>query len=201
MTYMKRTIRTAELEAPLPYHFLTSLVVPRPIAWVGSRAEDGTRNLAPFSFFNVVSSDPPMVMFCPVGHPLVRKDTLANVRETGEFTVSLVTEAVAPLMNVTSGTFHAGEDEFAEAGLTPINGSFVNAPFVGESPVALECVVRDIHEVGNGRIVVGEVVAFHIDDSLFDGDRIQSSVIGVVARMGGGEYARTDDPFSMVRPD
>ncbi len=198
---MKRTIRTAELEAPQPYHLLTSLVVPRPIAWVGSRSADGTQNLAPFSFFNVVSFDPPMVMFCPVGQPMVRKDTLANVRDTGEFTVSLVTEAVAPAMNATSGTFLAGEDEFAEAGLTPIQGSHVDAPFVGESPASMECVVRAIHETGNGRIVVGEVLAFHIDDSLFDGDRIQSSKIGAVARMGGREYARTDDPFSMVRPD
>jgi len=198
---MKRTILTTELEAPLPYHFLTSLVVPRPIAWVGSRSKDGIQNLAPFSFFNVVSFDPPMVMFCPVGQPVVRKDTLANVRETREFTVSLVTEAIAPAMNATSGTFDAGQDEFLEAGLTPIQGSYVNAPFVGESPVALECAVRDIHEVGNGRMVIGEVLAFHIDDSLFDGDRIQSSKIGVVARMGGREYARTDDPFSMVRPD
>ena len=131
----------------------------------------------------------------------MRKDTLANVRDTGEFTVSLVTEAVAPAMNATSGTFLAGEDEFAEAGLTPIQGSYVDAPFVGESPVSLECVVRAIHEAGNGRMVVGEVLAFHIDDSLFEGDRIQSSKIGAVARMGGREYARTDDPFSMVRPD
>jgi flavin reductase (DIM6/NTAB) family NADH-FMN oxidoreductase RutF len=197
---MKRTIRTADMPPGDPYKFLSGLVVPRPIAWVGSRSEDGVNNLAPFSFFNVVSVDPPMVMFCPIGQPDMRKDTLENVQATGAYTVNIVSEAVAEQMNVTSGSVPAEIDEFDLAGLTAIEGDLVAAPRVGEAPVSLECELVEVIPVGNGRMVIGEVKVFHVEEEIFDGDWIVSSRIEAIGRMAGYEYARSTDPLNMVRP-
>lgn len=197
---MKRTIRTADMPAGDPYKFLSALVVPRPIAWVGSRSEDGVNNLAPFSFFNVVSVSPPMVMFCPIGQPDMRKDTLENVQATGFYTVNIVSEAVAEQMNMTSGSVPAEIDEFDLAGLTAVEGDLVPAPRVGEAPVSLECELVEVIPVGNGRMVIGEVKVFHVEEEIFDGDWIVSSRIEAIGRMAGYEYARSTDPLNMVRP-
>ena len=197
---MKRTIRTAEMPEGVPYKFLSGLVVPRPIAWVGSRSAEGVNNLAPFSFFNVVSVDPPMVMFCPIGQPDMRKDTLSNVRDTGVYTINIVSEGIAEQMNITSGSVPPEVDEFELAGLTATKGVMVAAPRVEEAPVSLECELVEVLPIGNGRMVIGEVKAFHVDEEIFDGDWIVSSRIEAVGRMAGSEYARTTDPLLMVRP-
>lgn len=149
------------------YKLLSGLVVPRPIGWIGTRRDDGAFNLAPFSFFNVVSSNPPIVLFSAGRHPDRPKDSVAFAEQTGEFSVNIVSEAVAHAMSVTSGSFTAEDDEFAIAGLTAVPGTLIEAPMVEESPANLECKVVNILDVGREartRIVFGEVVAIHVWD-------------------------------------
>ena len=160
------------------YKLLSGLVVPRPIGWIGTRRTDGSYNLAPFSFFNVVSSSPPTVLFSGGRHPDRPKDSVALAEETGEFTVNIVSEDVAPAMNITAGSFTAEDDEFAIAGLTPEKGVKVDAPLVVESPANLECRVVDILSLGTEgrtRVVIGEVVQVHVSSHVLDGTRIHAA--------------------------
>lgn len=179
------------------------LVVPRPIGWVGTRRENGTHNLAPFSFFNVVSSSPPTVLFSGGRHSDRPKDSVTLAQEAGEFTVNIVSEDVAEAMNITSGSFTADDDEFAIAGLTPVIGHNVNAPMVEESPANLECRVVDILDLGSDaktRIVIGEVVAIHVRTDVLDGTRVNSDVLAAIGRMAGNTYIHTRDHFDLIRP-
>lgn len=195
----------SELEPVDGYKLLIGLVVPRPIAWVGTRDEDGRPNLAPYSFFNGVAATPPHVMFSTVGSGAsAGKDTLRNVRATGEFSVSLVTEEVAEPMNVTSGNYPPDVNEFEVAGVTPVAGVVIGAPLVAEAKAGFECRMVDIVHVGEmpmpGNIVIGEVVRFHILGSLLDGTRIDQAALRAVGRLGGPQYTRTREIFSMERP-
>lgn len=184
------------------YKLLSGLIVPRPIGWIGTKRGNGSFNLAPFSFFNVVSTSPPTVLFSGSSHSDRPKDSVSLAEESGEFTVNIVSEDVALAMSVTSGTFGPEDDEFEIAGLTPVPGTVVEAPMVAESPANLECRVTDVLNVGEGntRIVIGRVVALHIDDSVLDGTRINSKQLRAVGRMSGNTYITTDQLFEMVRP-
>ncbi len=185
------------------YKLLSGLIVPRPIGWIGTTRDDGTYNLAPFSFFNVVSSNPPTVLFSGGRHPDRPKDSVAFAESTGEFTVNIVSEDVAEAMNVTAGRFTSADDEFAIAGLTPMPGVKVGAPMVAESPANLECTVTQVLDVGpeaRTRIVIGEVVALHVRDDLLDGTRIDADALRAVGRMAGASYIRTVDRFELTRP-
>ena len=199
----KRVFDAGELDAAERYKLMTGLIVPRPIGWIGSRGADGVNNLAPFSFFNMVSGSPPTLLFT-TGMTIRVKDSLANVRTSGVFTVNVVTEEVATAMNVTSDSFLPGVDEFTAAGLTPIEGEAVAAPLVAEAKANFECVVAHIHEVGEGpsaSVVFGEVVRFHVDESLLDGTRIDLPRLKAVGRLAGTWYSRTTDLFEMERPN
>ena len=190
-------------ESPDSYKLLSSLVVPRPIGWIGTRRADGTNNLAPFSFFNVVSSDPPVVLFSAGSHQDRPKDSAALAERSGEFTVNIVSEVVVEAMSVTSGSFRAEDDEFAIAGLTAVSGHRVDAPLVAESPANLECRVRqiiDIGENGRSRIVVGDVLTIHVDDHVLDGSRVDNDALRAVGRMAGNTYITTRDRFQIPRP-
>ena len=185
------------------YKLLSGLVVPRPIGWIGTRRENGTFNLAPFSFFNVVSSSPPTVLFSGGRHPDRPKDSVALAEMTGEFSVNIVSEDVAEAMNVTSGSFTADDDEFAIAGLTPVTGTKVSAPLVAESPANLECTVVDILNLGSEgrtRVVIGEVVAVHCRDDILDGTRIDNDALRAIGRMAGDTYINTRARFDLNRP-
>jgi len=179
------------------------LVVPRPIGWVGTVDAGGRNNLAPFSFFNAVASSPPVVIFAP-GMASRIKDTLVNVRETGEFTLNVVTEEVAEAMNITAGDHPAEVDEFELAGLTPVIGDAVAAPMVAEAKANMECIVTDIVEVGGqppaSSVVFGEVLRIHVEEALVDGSRIDFEALRAVGRLAGGGYSRTRDLFWMDRP-
>jgi len=179
-------------------------VQPRPIAWASTLSRDGKPNLAPFSFYNMVSANPPVVLFSPALNSRGEaKDTLRNVRETGEFVVATVTESNARAMNETSTEYPHDVSEFEAAGLTPLPAKVVRAHLVKESPINIECRVRQIislgHEPGAGQVVFGDVLVLHIDDTilndqgLIDADRLQA-----VARMGGHEYSRTRDRFELI---
>lgn len=187
------------------YKLLIGLVVPRPIGWIGSVSASGVRNLAPFSFFNAVAASPPTVLFSTIRAGGARKDTLANVEETGVFTVNVVTEETVEAMNVTSGRYEPSVDEFETAGLTPVTGSVVRAPMVAEAKANLECRLSQVVPIGTdgpmaASVVFGEVVRVHVDGAILDGTRIDQEALRAVGRMGGPTYTRTRDLFSLDRP-
>lgn len=183
------------------YKLLTGLIVPRPIGWIGTRRSDGTNNLAPFSFFNVVSSNPPIVLFSAGAHSDRPKDSATLAEETGVFTVNIVSEDVVEAMSVTSGSFTADDDEFAIAGLTAVPGIEVDAPLVAESPANLECRVRQVIALGDtGRLILGDVVAIHVEEDVLDGTRIDSDALRAVGRMAGATYIDTRARFEVARP-
>ena len=180
------------------YRLLTGAVVPRPIALVTSLDAAGRVNAAPFSFFNVVGSDPATVVLGP-GET---KHTLRNLRDTGEFVVNLVSEDIAEAMNVTAADFPDGVSELEAAGLTAAPARQVAPPRVLESPVNLECRVVTILEIGRNRLVVAEVLEMAIRDDLVDAERlrVRSAELRLIGRMGGlGGYARTRDAFEIAR--
>lgn len=200
----KRTIDPALVDPIDAYKLLIGLVVPRPIGWIGSVDAAGVRNLAPFSFFNAVAATPPTVIFSPLMQKGARKDTLRNVEEVGEFTVSFVSSDLADAMNLTSGRYPSDVDEFEMANLTPVGGTKVRAPMVAEARANLECRVSQLVPVGrppmNSVLVIGEVVAFHVREDLLDGTRVDQAGLDLIGRMGGPNYTRTRDVFGMERP-
>jgi flavin reductase (DIM6/NTAB) family NADH-FMN oxidoreductase RutF len=194
------------------YKLMIGAIVPRPIAFVSSLDARGMRNLAPFSFFTGVSADPPVILFCPVvrtedtGRGLAaHKDTLLNVIATREFVVNVVTEGIAEKMNLTSAQVPPDVDEFELAGLTPLPSELVKPPRVAESPVQMECRLRQIIEVSDrpsgGSIVLGEVLRFHVNDALVENFRIDPESLAAIGRMGGPTYVRTRDRFDLKRPE
>lgn len=197
----KRSFDLTTSEPNDHYKLLTGLVIPRPIGWIGTKAGDGKLNLAPFSFFNAVSSEPPIVLFSAGRHRDRPKDSVAFAEESGVFTVNIVSEELASAMNQSSGTFTPDEDEFVIAGLTPVMGSLVDAPMVGESPANLECRVLTVIDIGiETRMVVGEVVMIHVREDALDGTRVDSEVIQAIGRLSGSSYTTTRDRFELRRP-
>lgn len=188
------------------YKLMIGAIVPRPIGWVSTVDLSGKPNLAPFSFFNAVCSNPAHVLFCPTvrSTDLGQKDTLHNVRATGEFVVNIVTEDLAEAMNKTATEFPREINEFEVAGLTPVASDTVSPPRVGESPVNFECKVTQIIEIGDppggGNIVIGKVLKIHVaDDVVFGGDKIDPLKLKPIGRMAGASYCRVSDLFDMVR--
>lgn len=187
------------------YKLLVATVVPRPIAWVVTQDPAGVLNAAPYSFFNVLSGDPPLVVIGIGGRePGDVKDTGGNIRRTGQFVVNLVDQATASAMNVTAIDFPAHVDEIATAGLHTLPSSRVAPPRIAESPVALECERFATLEVGLERaLVLGRVLAMHVADrAVLDAGRcyIDTPKLDLIGRMhGAGWYARTTDLFEMQR--
>lgn len=186
------------------YKILIGAVVPRPIAWVSSIAEDGTPNLAPFSYFNIACTDPPMLLFCPQrrgdGSP---KDTLRNVQTTGEFVLHIVSEELASAMNQTSADYPYATDEFAATGLHAAASISIAPPRVADAAVAFECRVEQIVHVGStrgGEIVIGRVLQIHVRDDVYRNGYIVLDALKPVARLAGNDYARVTDTFSLQRP-
>jgi flavin reductase (DIM6/NTAB) family NADH-FMN oxidoreductase RutF len=189
------------------YKLMIGSILPRPIGWISSINAEGQANLAPFSFFNAVCPDPPTVLFCPSIRSVdgAQKDTLNNVRATGEFVVNIVTEELAAAMNLTSTEFPPEVDEIKSAGLTPVPSYVVHPPRVGESPIHYECRVVKILDIGDtpggGSIVVGRVMRLHVSDEvLIGGDKIELTSLKPVGRLAGSGYCRITDTFEMVRP-
>ncbi len=185
------------------YKILIGSVVPRPIGFISTISLDGKHNLAPFSFFNAVSGDPPVVAFA-ASFREPRKDSYVNIKATGEFVVNIVTEAIAEKMNLTSGEYPHGSDEFEISGLTPIPSDLVRAPRVAESPVNMECRVMQIIDISDrpfgGSLILGEVIRFHVAGEIVQNYRVDPAKLLAIGRMGGNEYARTRDRFEMIRP-
>lgn len=186
------------------YQWTISVVIPRPIGWVSTVATNGVRNLAPFSFFNVVSGEPPIVMVSINQRKGQPKDTLVNILATHEFVVNLVDESLAQPMNVTSGNYPPEVDEFAMARLAPAPSIKINAPRVSEAPVSLECVLAEKVKLADCpyTIVFGRVVWFHIADRILnERGRVDPQQFQPVARLGGsGWYTTLGKLFAMQRP-
>ncbi|HMK84898.1 MAG TPA: flavin reductase family protein [Steroidobacteraceae bacterium] len=191
--------------SPSPFK---ACVIPRPIGWISTVDAAGRRNLAPFSFFNAISEEPPMVMFCANGQHVDggEKDSVKNARETGEFVVNLATWALRLQVNESSAEVHRSVDEFKLAGLTPAPSLRVRAPRVSESPISLECVVSDIYELPTespgelGRMVMGRVLGMHIAEEAIVQCRVSAAKLKPIARLGYSEYTVVEEIFKMTRP-
>jgi flavin reductase (DIM6/NTAB) family NADH-FMN oxidoreductase RutF len=188
------------------YRLIKSCVTPRPIAWVTSIDAQGHVNLAPFSFFNAFGADPPVVVFSPLRKSDgSKKDTLANVEATGDFVVNAAVAHLAEEVNLSSKDLPHGESEVELTGLSLAPSKKVKTPRLAESPLHMECVLRQVLPVGDrpyaANLVIGEVVLFHVDDSLLDTQgRIDPRKLKTIARLGGSYYCHTSDLFEMKRP-
>lgn len=195
----------ASIESIERYRFLTSVVVPRPIAWVTTLDGEGRVNAAPFSFFNVFGSKPAMVALGignrSDGSP---KHTALNIGKEKEFVINMATDELAERMVQTSFEYAEGEDELKAVGLSASPSVSVKPPRIAESPVHLECREIATQEIGDNRLIIGEVLRGAVDDEFVDPitKRIQTERMGPVGRMHGlSGYARTSDLFDIVRPN
>jgi flavin reductase (DIM6/NTAB) family NADH-FMN oxidoreductase RutF len=187
------------------YPILASLVTPRPIAFVTTLSADGKVNAAPFSFFNLLGAQPPILAFAPGdrdnGTP---KDTALNIRATHEFVVNLVDEKIAEAMNQCAASLPFGESELIRAGLTAAPSSIVKPPRIAESPASLECVEWGTLQIGGNRVVIGLIKRLHLRDELFDAEkrRVRTEKLFTIGRMASPHwYCKTRDRFEMKRPD
>ena len=182
------------------YKLLTNLVVPRPIAWVTSRNPQGVVNLAPFSFFNAVGSDP-LYLLISVGRndDGSMKDTANNISASGEFVVNMVTEDVLAAMNISAADFPPDESELTAAGLNMAESSRVTVPRVAQSQASMECKLHSQQALGAYTIFIGEVVMFHVADHLM-GERMHVNGFAPIGRLGSPSfYCRTTDRFNLPR--
>jgi flavin reductase (DIM6/NTAB) family NADH-FMN oxidoreductase RutF len=187
----------AALEERERYFLLTSVVVPRPIAWVSTLDADGTRNLAPYSYFNACSATPPIVHFTST----TSRDSLANVRATGEFVVNVVSEDLAPAMRVSSAALYSGEDEFQVAGLQTVPSRTVAPPRVAGAKVTLECRLRQLLEMGEGTMVFGDVLHVHVERSVWREGRVDPTLLRPVGRLSAPYFATVSEVYSLDLPE
>jgi flavin reductase (DIM6/NTAB) family NADH-FMN oxidoreductase RutF len=187
------------------YKLLASVIMPRPIAWVVSRDAEGLLNAAPFSFFNILSADPPLVAIGFSGaSDRDAKDTLANIKAHGEFVVNLVPEELAQAMNITATNAPRGTDETKLAGLELVKCEVVDVPRIVGSPVGLECkLFQEIATGGTGTIVLGRIVYVHVRESAFKNREklyVDPAQLRLIGRMhGAGGYCTTRDTFNIDR--
>ena len=195
----------------LPHNPFKACVVPRPIGWITSLDEAGAVNLAPYSFFNGVAGDPPVVMFAPGGRkadgpPDGSKDSLANVERTKEFVCNVVTWDLRDAMNQTSAPAPAGVSEAEAAGLVMVPSTLVKPPRVKASPIHMECRYLQTVDLpsddpkARNAVVFGQVIGLHIDESVLTGGLVDMAKLKPIARLGYMDYTRVDQVFAMSRP-
>lgn len=194
------------------YKLMIGSILPRPIAFVSTKSKDGIDNLAPFSFFNGVCSNPPTISFCPVrkGADGEIKDTLKNIQDTGVFALNIVSESFATEMVSTATEFPPEVSEFEESGLSPIPCQNIDVMRVGESKITFECELNQIIEIGDGSpgsgfLVLGTIVLFHVSDDLYENGRIDLEKLQPIGRLAGAKgYCRISDRFEIerkIKPD
>lgn len=203
------TIDVKELNNQKIYHYLTGAIGPRPIAFASTIDNNGVRNLSPFSFFNVFSSNPPILVFSPArsGRTGATKNTLDNAKATKEVVINIVNYNLVHQMSLASSPYEATIDEFEKSGLTPISSETVKPFRVKESPIQIECKVNEIIALGQnggaGNLIVCEVLKMHIDEQVLDENNlIDQQKIDLVSRMGGNWYCRADknSMFEVQKP-
>ncbi len=203
-----RTFDFSALSVREAYQVMIRAVSPRPIAFVSTLSSDGRANLAPFSYFNIGGANPPSCVICPMNDRTGReKDTLLNIRETGEYVICVVTRAIVEQANAASAAFPRGVSEFDQTGLTPVPSLRVRPPRVAESPIALECRLHTIVTHGEGPLagnyVIGQILMVHAAEEILDASGLPDpEKIGFVGRMGGNWYAHAAPPamFELPRP-
>jgi len=200
------SINPADHQVHEIYKLMVGLIVPRPVALVSTVDKDGVPNVAPFSFFNGVGSNPPTVLFCPALRSSgdKRKDTLRNVEQTGEFVINIVSDSIAAAANATAADVGPEVDEFLLAGLTAIPSEAVRAPRVAESPAQFECKLLQIvftgEAPGAGVVVLGEIVRVHVAAHLEHNFRVDPAGLDAVGRMAGNTWVHTRERFDLERP-
>ncbi len=203
------TLDPSELAVPKIHKYLLGAVGPRPIAFASTVDKDGNHNLAPFSFFNVFSANPPIMVFSPArsGRTNTTKDTYNNVKEVPEVVINVVNYDMVHQMSLASSPFAPDVDEFTKAGFTALDSEMIKPKRVGESPVQFECKVNEVVELGDqggaGNLVICEVVKIHINENILDEDQmIDQKKIDLVSRMGGNWYCRADENsmFEITKP-
>ncbi len=199
---------TATNDHGLPYNPLKACVLPRPIGWISTLNGKGQANLAPFSFFNLVSERPPLVIFCPNGPHAEggEKDSLLNLRENPEFVVNLATYSLRHEINASAAPWQRDKNEFEAAGVTEAASVLVSPPRVKESPLHLECTLEQIiqlpGEVGGvpNHMVLGRILGVHVDDEMIVDGQVRPERLQAISRLGYMDYAVVDKIFTMPRP-
>ncbi len=195
------------LPARNAYQWMTSTILPRPIAWVSTVSPEGTTNLAPFSFFQGVTASPPTLMFVPANNRDGRKkDTVRNIELVPEFVVNLVTFALSSKMNETASNLPYGESEIAAFGVETVPSGRVRPPRIAASPVSFECSLDRIVNIGSGplaaNVVFGRILVAHVKDEVLGTDGLPDSAkLDLVGRLGHEAYSLTRETFSLKRPD
>lgn len=203
------TINPSEIPVPKLHHYLLGAVGPRPIAFASTVDKDGNDNLAPFSFFNVFSANPPILIFSPArsGRTNETKDTYNNVKVVPEVVINVVNYDIVHQMSLASSPFAPGVSEFEKAGFTALPSETIQPKRVGESPVQFECKVVEVKELGDqggaGNLVICEVLRIHLNEAILDENgMIDQHKIDLVSRMGGNWYCRADEAsmFEIMKP-
>lgn len=203
------TINPKEIPTPKLHHYLLGSIGPRPIAFASSIDNEGNRNLAPFSFFNVFSANPPILIFSPArsGRTNTTKNTHDNVKSVAEVVINVVSFDMVHQMSLASSPFEAGIDEFEKAGFTPLKSETIRPFRVKESPVQIECKVLEVKELGinggAGNLVICEVLRIHINENVLDENQmVDQQKIDLVSRMGGNWYCRANEAsmFEVNKP-
>ncbi len=203
------TIDTSITKNPQLHHYLLGAVGPRPICFASTINKEGIPNLAPFSFFNVFSSNPPIAVFSPArsGRTGKQKDTFNNIKEVPEVVINIVNYSIVHQMSLASSPYAPDENEFVKSGLTPLKSELIKPHRIKESPVQMECKVIEIKELGDqggaGNLVICEILKIHIDEKILDkNNMIDQLKIDLVSRMGGNWYCRADknSMFEIEKP-
>ncbi|NWK83217.1 flavin reductase family protein [Staphylococcus sp. GSSP0090] len=187
------------------YKLLSGSIIPRPVAFVTTQDKDGNLNAAPFSFFNVVCSAPPMIMISTARSQGKRKDTSLNIEETGSFVVHITDELTVEEINKTAAPIDRKENELDRTQLTCVNSDLVPVPGIEQAKIRMECKLNQLITLGDEQegsdLIIGEVVMYHIDDAVyFDDSKIDAQALSPVARLAGNDYAVLGKPFTIKRP-
>ncbi|TLP48654.1 flavin reductase family protein [Cohaesibacter sp. CAU 1516] len=187
----------------LPHDPFKALVGPRPIGWISTRSKAGISNLAPYSFFNAIATQPNLVMFSSQGH----KDSVTNIEETGVFACSMVSHELRDVMNKSSAPVDPDVSEFELAGLTEAPCQLIDAPYVAEAPAALECRLLEVVRLNkyegvdsSYEMVIGEVIGIHIKDEMLVDGKVDAPSMQLLSRLGYMDYATVNEVFSLSRP-
>jgi flavin reductase (DIM6/NTAB) family NADH-FMN oxidoreductase RutF len=187
------------------YKFLIGSIIPRPIAFVTTISKDGTLNGAPFSYFNIVTSNPPMISLAIQRSGGRQKDTARNIIESKEFVVHIVDEQNVEKVNKTAATLPSDQSEIELANLTPVESIKISVPGVKEAKIRIECSLEHSLELGGSDspscdFIIGKVVQFHIEDEIYENGRVNPKGLGAVSRLAGNDYAKIGEIFSIERP-
>ena len=187
------------------YKFLIGSIVPRPIAFVTTLSNEGVINAAPFSFFNIVSSNPPMISVSVQRNKGKRKDTARNIVELAEFVVHIVDENIVEQVNQTAASLPETASELELTHFTPISSKVVSVPGIKEAKIRMECQLEQVIELGGENqdgcdLIIGKVVQYHIDEHLYDNGKINQIDLNAISRLAGNDYAKIGEVFTIERP-